>query len=377
MPLRSSKQASPTSELSDKESADNKDQMQSEDKEQTVEESDKNKEQSEDNHEQTVEESDKNKEQSEGSAIVLSGDEDNKEKQDSKGTDDANNLQKDVKESARKEEGVTTVETDTATKANNVQKNVKPISSKHQAAKSLVNKAHQSNRQGSWTQVTNFRKAKHHRKSPVRREKRKKVLKTKHCPYKNCKVKEATKKDMVKHINIVHPDFQWRCRYCPKKYGSRAARNKHEIVHIHGYRFFCSYKKCTKKFVFKGELEEHERKHTRKNLWPCTFKDCDKAYPCKWTRDSHVRSHTSEDWTCASLLDDGSTCGQECVSKNHLKQHIQGEHGQGWTSRCGKEHYKWPAPKYKHEQDCTKCIRMKKKSNKWLIPQIIDIVSST
>ena len=89
---------------------------------------------------------------------------------------------------------MTTVETDTATKANNVQKNFKLVSSKHQAVKSLMKKAHQSNRQGSWTQVTNFHKAKCHRKSPVRREKRKKVLKTKHCPYKNCKVKEATKK---------------------------------------------------------------------------------------------------------------------------------------------------------------------------------------
>ena len=61
--LKKFKAASPTSELSDKESADNKDQMQSEDKEeQTVEDSDKNKEQSEDNQEQTVEDSDKNKE---------------------------------------------------------------------------------------------------------------------------------------------------------------------------------------------------------------------------------------------------------------------------------------------------------------------------
>ena len=144
--------------------------MQSQDKEeQTVEDSDKNKEQSEDNQEWSVEDSDKNNEQSEESAIVLSGDEDNKEKQDSKGTDDANNLQKDVKESASKEEGATAVETDTATNANNVQNNVKPISSKHQAAKSLLNKAHQSNRQGSWTQVTNFCKGKHHRKSPVKR----------------------------------------------------------------------------------------------------------------------------------------------------------------------------------------------------------------
>ena len=65
--LKKFKAASPTSELSDKE-------------------------QSEENHEQTVEESDKNKEQLEGSIIVLSGDEDNKEKQDSKGTDNANNL---------------------------------------------------------------------------------------------------------------------------------------------------------------------------------------------------------------------------------------------------------------------------------------------
>ena len=198
--LKKLKAASPTSELSDKESADNKNEMQSEDKEeQTVEESDENKEQSEDNQERSVEDSDKNNEQSEGSAIVLSGDKDNKEKQDSKGIDDANNLQKDVKksarkeegattvetdtatkannvqkdvkESARKEEGATTVETDTATKANNVQKNFKPISSKHQAVKSLMNKAHQCNRQGSWTQVTNFCKAKCHRKSPVRKRK--------------------------------------------------------------------------------------------------------------------------------------------------------------------------------------------------------------
>ena len=374
--LKKFKPASPTSELSDtepaedsgnsdKESADNKDQMQSQDKEeQTVEDSDKNKEQSEDNQEQSVEDSDKNNEQSEESAIVLSGDEDNTEKQDSKGTVDANNVQKDVKESASKEEGETTVKTDTPTNGNNVQKNVKPISSKHQAANSLLNKAHQSNRQGSWRQVTNFRKGKRHRKSLVKREKRKKVLKTKHCPYKNCKVKEAMKKDMVKHIKNVHPDFQWRCRYCPKKYGTRAARNKHEIFHIHGYRFFCTYKNCTQKFVFKGELEEHERKHKRKNLWSCHYKDCDKAYPCKRTRDSHVHSHTSEDWTCASVLDDGSTCGQECVSKNHLKQDIRGEHGEGWTSRCGKEHYKWPALKYKHENDCKDCIRMKKKSKK-------------
>ena len=271
---------------------------------------------------------------------------------------DANNVQKDVKDSESKEEGERTVQTDKAMNTNKVQKDVKPMSSKHQAAKSLLNKAYRSNRQGSWTHVSNFRKSKCNKESTGGC---KKVRKTKHCPYKNCKVKEATKSDMVKHINSVHPDFKWTCRYCPKKYGSRAARNKHEIVHIHGYRFFCSYGKCTKKFVFAGELQEHERKHTRKNLWPCTFKDCDKAYPSKHTRDSHVHSHTSEDWTCAAVLDDGSACGQECVSKNHLKQHIRGEHGEGWTSTCGKEHYKWPAPKYKHERDCKDCLKMKKK----------------
>ena len=75
--LKKFKAASPTSELSDtepaeelgksdKESADNKDQMQLRDKEEkNVEDSDKNKEQSEDNQKRDVQDSDKNKEQSE------------------------------------------------------------------------------------------------------------------------------------------------------------------------------------------------------------------------------------------------------------------------------------------------------------------------
>ena len=55
--------------------------------------------------------------------------------------------------------------------------------------------------------------------------------------------------------------------------------------------------------------------------------------------------------TVLKVLDDGSVCGQLCVSSNHLKQHMRGMHGEGWVSLCGKK-YQWPGTMYSHQQSC-------------------------
>ena len=116
--------------------------------------------------------------------------------------------------------------------------------------------------------------------------------------------------------------------------------------------------------MFESEMQEHTRKHSQKRLYKCRVDpDCGKCYPAKRTRNAHEQTHSSEDWTCEATLEDGSLCGQECVSKNHLAQHIRGLHGPGWDSRCGKN-FKWPSSKYKHEQECTTCKKIKSKEKK-------------
>ena len=68
-----------------------------------------------------------------------------------------------------------------------------------------------------------------------------------------------------------------------------------------------------------------------------------------------------KNWTCEANIEDGKTCGQECVSHVHLAQHIRGLHGPGWDSKCGKN-FKWPSSKYTHEGECTVCKKIKKKN---------------
>ena len=110
-------------------------------------------------------------------------------------------------------------------------------------------------------------------------------------------------------------------------------------------------------------MEEHVKKHDQKNLWKCRKTGCDKMYAAKRSRNYHETTHDAKDWACAATDEQGNICGQECVSKNHLKQHMRGLHGPGWLSRCGK-HFKWPASKYSNERECTPCKTIKRKAFK-------------
>ena len=89
----------------------------------------------------------------------------------------------------------------------------------------------------------------------------------------------------------------------------------------------------------------------------CHF--CEKQYPLKRARDLHEKSHTdNREYYCEFKQEDGSICGQVCVSPNHLKQHHRGMHGDGWVSPCGIR-FAWPATMYIHKKECTPCSNAK------------------
>ena len=219
-------------------------------------------------------------------------------------------------------------------------------------AAKIIKKA-KSCRDGSWIKVTEGAK-------------KKKKLEECYvkCPSKGCTKVRTTKRAIRIHLKEKHPDFYWRCTYvnCRKKYRTREGRYKHELVHKVGHRFEC--KKCEYRCMFESELADHKRKHTRRNMFTCRVDPhCLKDYPAKRTRNAHEKTHTAQDWTCASIDEDGNVCSQECVSKAHLAQHIRGAHGKGWDTRCGKN-YSWPSLKYKHEKECDQCIAAKKFARK-------------
>ena len=126
----------------------------------------------------------------------------------------------------------------------------------------------------------------------------------------------------------------------------------------------CKEEGCGYRCMFEGEMKDHVKTHSGQGLFKCSKKKCGKSYSSKRARNLHEKSHNSQDWTCAAEIDDdGTICGQDCVDKAHLEQHMRGFHGPGWDSRCG-ENFKWPSLKYKHEKECKKCIRLTKKARK-------------
>ena len=178
-------------------------------------------------------------------------------------------------------------------------------------------------------------------------------------PAENCTVRKSSKAAVCRHIKEKHKNFRWKCRKCARTFAQRTGRYKRELKHKYGFQFACNEEGCGYCCMFESEMLEHCKKHSRKKLWKCRVDpDCDKEYPAKRTRNAHEKTHTAEDWTCEATTEDNEICGQECVSRQHLAQHMRGFHGLGWQSRCGQT-FKWPSSKYSHEKECTPCSKIK------------------
>ena len=109
-----------------------------------------------------------------------------------------------------------------------------------------------------------------------------------------------------------------------------------------------------------GQFEEHRSVHTRENRYICRKKGCDKHYGSTRARNYHERQHNVKPMYCDYCETPTSKkCNQEFYSKQHLQQHYQGLHGDGWNAKCGKN-YAWLAQHTAHEKGCAACGKIKK-----------------
>ena len=177
-----------------------------------------------------------------------------------------------------------------------------------------------------------------------------------------CGKQNKTLQELELHVHRKHRSYHYKCTYCRKKYLTRAGHNKHEMYHTIGYRYKC--KKCKKCFMFESQYDEHMSVHTRDNRYICQKKGCKKDYGSTRARNYHERQHAAKAIYC-DFHDNpkAKKCNQEFYSKQHLNQHYQGAHGEGWHSKCGK-HFSWPTQWTVHEKDCTECGKIKKQEAK-------------
>ena len=49
--------------------------------------------------------------------------------------------------------------------------------------------------------------------------------------------------------------------------------------------------------------------------------------------------------------------------QGNLRQHVCGQHGKGWTAKCGK-HFKWSPKMHRHTRKCKKCKAIIAKATK-------------
>ena len=116
--------------------------------------------------------------------------------------------------------------------------------------------------------------------------------------------------------------------------------------------------------MFESQYDEHMSVHTWDNRYICRKKGCKKDYGSTHARNYHERQHAAKAVYCDFRENSkAKKCNQEFFSKQHLNQHYQGAHGEGWHSKCGK-HFSWPAQCTVHEKDCTECGKIKKQEAK-------------
>ena len=111
-----------------------------------------------------------------------------------------------------------------------------------------------------------------------------------------CGAQKDTLRALESHIRRKHKSYRYKCKYCKKKYLTRAGRNKHEMYHTIGYRFRC--KDCNKRFLFASQYEEHRSVHTGENRYICRKKGCRKHYGSTRARNYHERQHNTKAMYC-------------------------------------------------------------------------------
>ena len=173
-----------------------------------------------------------------------------------------------------------------------------------------------------------------------------------------CGAQKDTLRALELHMRRKHKSYRNKRKYCPKKYLTCAGRNKHVMYHTIGYRFL-SARIARKGSCLKVNLRS-TGVCTPEKTYTCRKKDCDKHYGSTRARNYHERQHNVKPMYCDyHETPTSKKCNQEFYSKQHLQQHYQGLHGDGWNAKCGKT-YAWLAQLTAHEKGCAACGKIKK-----------------
>ena len=173
-------------------------------------------------------------------------------------------------------------------------------------------------------------------------KKRHKTRKPKKCS--SCKEDFPTYADLEKHVKKDHPNFKYKCKYCPKTFNSASWKYQYQARH-QGLRYQCSVDSCSKLFQFGYQLRDHIKKHTKKALYTCSSHGCGKGFTTKRVRTYHQKQHSMtalDQFLCDyKFPQGGKVCCKSFQRKNLLKQHMNGHIGRQLTTYCGKI-YNWP-----------------------------------
>ena len=177
----------------------------------------------------------------------------------------------------------------------------------------------------------------------------------------------SSAKELNEHIMQKHPSYKFKCHIkgCRKQFCTKNSLYRHKLAH-QGMRYYCKRKSCDKAFVWKHQLVDHMKSHTKKNMYECDFPGCDKAYPTKRACQRHNKlkhSPSKTTYTCQHKYEDNSQCDKTFSSKQQFDQHVQGLHGPGFQTRCGK-FYTWPYQRAEHQKECRKCEKVQQKKTK-------------
>ena len=165
---------------------------------------------------------------------------------------------------------------------------------------------------------------------------------------------------LTEHIKKDHPEFQYKCKYCPKLFNSASWKYQHQDRHK-GLRYKCPNKKCAKLFQYGYQLRDHKKKHTRKAMYVCSTRDCLKEFTTKRARTYHEAKHNiapedSKNYVCTfKENDEADPCGKGFERKALLEQHARGHKTLKLVSRCGKKKFNWPNSRRYHQQRCDDC----------------------
>ena len=191
-------------------------------------------------------------------------------------------------------------------------------------------------------------------------KKKKKKSKPKKCS--SCEQVFDTYKQLATHVSKDHPEYKYKCRYCPKTFNSSSWKYQHQARHK-GLQYQCGVEECSRLFQYAYQLRDHMKIHTGEQLYVCSTRKCGKGFTTKRARTYHEKKHSltkADKLLCDYKDSDNKVCGKKFERIALLTQHKNGHFGKKYVTRCGKV-YNWPNSKKYHQDRCDLCKEIKQK----------------